>query len=303
MAEQAIERMGPKEAIVRFLEENRAAIESVAPETGRVGFDRLMTLFRQAMFATPRIALCTRASIIDSFSRCMRWDLDPAKPNTCYFVPSNEKVKDINGNDAKDEFGKPIYELVCRLRLGYMGMCELVMRDGAVEFFDVETVHEGDDFSVERGTSPFIKHVPNYREKRTGNGWCFYAVAHYKTKAHKSAVMTKPEVDEIRAMSQMGRYGPWADRYNEQAKKTVLRRLCKTLVLSPEAADMIGDDDAAEFPQFREDTRAASIAADVRAERGLPEPEPSVEIEQPTSKPEVVKASVGDKIDPDEIPF
>lgn len=258
MAEQAIQKPGPNTAALALIDARKDEIETIAPSTGRIGFDRLRLLFGQALMSNPKIAACSPASIVDSVTRCARWGLDPGKPNTVYFVP---------------------YSGTLTLQLGFAGMIELVMRDGQVSHFDADVVFEEDEFKVERGTSPRISHVPNLTIDRTRQATEVYAVAHLRGGGFKFIWMSRGEVEKIRSASMQSGGVPWTKHWNEMAKKTAIRRLCKTLVLSPEAAEMIGDDDAAAFPQYARvpDDRAASIEAAV-ADRALPESVPTVQV-------------------------
>ncbi len=59
-------------------------------------------------------------------------------------------------------------------------------------------------------------------------------------------VMSRAEVDAIRARSKAGRSGPWVTDYQAMAQKTVIRRLFKYLPVSIEMQQAIGIDEKAD---------------------------------------------------------
>ena len=79
-----------------------------------------------------------------------------------------------------------------------------------------------------------------------------YAVAHIKgSTIPRLEVMFRKQIDAIRKRSQSdsaakkyGKQTPWDTDYAEMAKKTVLKRLCKTLPMSLETQQGIAMDDS-----------------------------------------------------------
>ena len=57
-------------------------------------------------------------------------------------------------------------------------------------------------------------------------------------------VMTVADVEKIRQASRGKNSSPWNQHWNEMAKKTVFRRLCKWLPLASETLDLVSKDDA-----------------------------------------------------------
>ncbi|MFN3771603.1 MAG: recombinase RecT, partial [Ectopseudomonas guguanensis] len=81
-----------------------------------------------------------------------------------------------------------------------------------------------------------------------------YAVARLKDGGRQFEVMSKAQVEAVRAQSKAGKSGPWVSHWEEMAKKTVIRRLFKYLPVSVEIQRAVTLDEAAEagLPQGNE---------------------------------------------------
>lgn len=115
-------------------------------------------------------------------------------------------------------------------------------------------VYEEDVFDVEYGSDPKIIHKPKLTAPRRDEGIvAVYSVSQHPSKhggiARDFEVMTRAEVEEVRAVSQTAHdpNGPWVNWYGEQTKKTVLRRHTKRMDLSPEYRAAIELDNRAEL--------------------------------------------------------
>ena len=106
-----------------------------------------------------------------------------------------------------------------------------------------------------------------------------YAVAHLKDGYTQFEVMTRDEVEAIRERSKSKSHGPWVTDFAEMARKTVVKRLCKYLPLSPQLAAAIELDNRSESgfvgggaPEI--DDLAASVRSSAKSLRkALQEPE------------------------------
>src|SRR5262249_27161008 len=125
------------------------------------------------------------------------------------------------------------YGKTCQLLVGYKGMLQLTRRSGQISTIQAHVVHAEDTFEFWFGLDPKLKHVPSDKEN-PGALIAVYAVAKMKDASIQFDVMRKREVDAIRARSRASNEGPWVTDYEEMAKKTVLRRLCKMLPCSIE---------------------------------------------------------------------
>jgi recombination protein RecT len=126
-------------------------------------------------------------------------------------------------------------------------MVELAMRSGALSTIYAEPVYESDKWEYQRGTDPKLIHVPAVFSSDRGKLLGVYAFAKFKDGADASTVMSKADIDGIKNRSRASGSGPWVTDYVEMAKKTVLRRLCKTLPLSPEFRETMQRDITTEY--------------------------------------------------------
>lgn len=131
-------------------------------------------------------------------------------------------------------------------RVTYMpmvaGIRKKVYQSGEITSLVARAAHENDEFEVVYGDDERIVHKPNL--DNPGKIIAVYAIATYRDGAKARDVMSLTEVNRIREMSRNKTAGPWRDHYEEMAKKTVIRRLAKSLPLSAEADETIRRDDA-----------------------------------------------------------
>lgn len=185
-----------------------------------------LTCFRM----NPKLAECEPASVFACVVQASQLGLRPGLMGECYLIP---------------------YKDQCTLQIGYQGLLELVRRSGLVEDVAAYVVRQGDEFDVEWGTTPGIKHKP-FLDGDAGDLRLVYAVARMKGGGVHAELMTIADIEKIRARSQnvqnASRYGkktPWDTDFDEMARKTVLRRICKYLPKSPDLASALALDDAA----------------------------------------------------------
>jgi recombination protein RecT len=131
------------------------------------------------------------------------------------------------------------------LIIGYRGLIDLARRSGEIDTIEAHVVREKDDFEIAFGLEPKLVHVPNLSAD-PGAAIIFYAIARLKDGGRQVEVMTRAEVDAIRKRSRASASGPWVTDYDEMGKKTVIRRLTKTLPLTAELASALAAEDEGE---------------------------------------------------------
>ena len=215
-------------AIKLQLEKGKALIAQVAPK--HLTADRMVRLAMLAVSKQPKLAECSGISILKSMMVASELGLEPGGAlGHGYLVP-------YKTNQAK-RGEKPIWVTECQFIAGYRGLAKLARNSGEIEIIEAHPVYPGDKFVVRRGTVTEFVHEPDYLGggERTEGATCYYALARYKSGAVQFEVMTRAQIETImRATQSKGEYGPWLDHFDEQARKTCIRRLAKSLPLESE---------------------------------------------------------------------
>jgi phage RecT family recombinase len=109
----------------------------------------------------------------------------------------------------------------------YMGMCDLAIQSGTLEFVQAKAVCANDTY-VNKGVDEKPVHEFNAFGER-GEVIGFYCVAKTAKGDYLTTEMSKKETDDIMNRSESGKKkkGPWMTDYNEMAKKTVIRQAFK----------------------------------------------------------------------------
>lgn len=188
----------------------RALPKHLAPE-------RFARVAITALTRTPKLQECTPASLMKCLLDLSAMGLEP-DGRRAHLIP---------------------YGTEATLIIDYKGIVELIRRSGDVTSVRAETVCENDQFSWTNGQ---VNHAIDWRKPR-GEVQAVYAEAIMKSGEKQSAVMTKDEVEAIRARSRAGKSGPWVTDWAEMAKKTAVRRLSKMLPLSSEIMEHVQRDD------------------------------------------------------------
>jgi recombination protein RecT len=247
-------------------------LERMKPEMARA-LPRHMTPERMARIAltcirtNPVLLSCS----IDSRCACVmeasQLGLEPGILGECHLVPYGREAKLIKG---------------------YQGLIKLVRQSGELISINADVIHANDEFSYVRGYEENLEHKPNFKDPGEVVG--FYAYALLKDGGRQSTVMSKEQVDKIRARSRAKDNGPWVTDYEEMGKKTALRRLCKYLPMSVQAREAVEEDDRREFgPDPVEMNLGEVQEIKVQPPAPLPEspavPQPEPVAEKAPSKP------------------
>jgi recombination protein RecT len=213
-----------KQATIKdLLEKAKPSISAVLPK--HLTPERLLKVALSATARTPALLACTPASILLAVMQAAELGLEVGGLlGEAYFVP---------------------FKTTVQLIVGYRGLIKLARNSGQLRTIEASVVHENDKFEIEFGLENKLVHKPCLAGA-PGETVCVYAIARYKDDAYQVEVMTRAEVDAIRARSQASAAGPWVTDYDEMAKKTVLRRLLKTGPLSPEVARALEHETAIE---------------------------------------------------------
>jgi len=214
----------------------------------KVALPRHMTAERMARIATtemrkvPKLAQCDPMSFLGAVIQCAQLGLEPGNAlGHAYILPFDKRQK-VNGR----------WETVAteaQVIIGYRGMIDLARRSGQIVSIEARAVYEGDTFECSLGLESKLTHVPDWQNPNRSNPdqlRFVYAVAKLKDGGVQFDVMSRAEVDGIRARSKSADNGPWVTDYAAMALKSVVRRLFKFLPVSIEMQQAVSLDEQAE---------------------------------------------------------
>ncbi len=213
--------------VFSMLQAYKEQIQAALPR--HMSVDRMVRIAMTEIRRTPQLMKCDPVSLFGAVIQAAQLGLEPGINGQAWLIPFwNSKRK--------------AYEV--QFIPGYKGLMDLARRSGRVKKIVARVVREGDEFDYRLGTDEYIKHVP--RSGPDAPLYAAYAVATLDDGTQQFEVMLRPEVDAIRKRSKAGENGPWVTDYEEMAKKTVVRRLCKYLPASVELATAVSLDEMAE---------------------------------------------------------
>lgn len=235
-----------------LIERSRSQIVAALPR--HMTAERMMRVCNTAVQRTPKLLDCEPRSLIGAIVQASQLGLEPdGTLGHAYLIPFN------NRKSGKVE---------CQFIPGYKGLIELARRSSQISTIYAQCVFANDAWDFQFGLEPQLRHTPTSEEP--GEMIAVYAVARLRDGGAQFEWMWKRQVDAIRKSSRAANDGPWVTHYEEMAKKTALRRLCKLLPTSPELARAVALDEQAEasVPQ-----QLDSLAGDDVIEEGdlLPE--------------------------------
>jgi len=197
----------------------RALSKTISPE-------RFLAVVNIVM-QSPALQGCTQNSLVAAVLQTVQIGLTPGNISHVYYVPfTNKGVKEV------------------QMIVGFKGLVELVNRSKEATVLNAECVFERDQFQYEKGLNPILRHVP--AEGNRGEFRGVYAIAKNMLANEKVFVyLDKEEVEKVKRASKAGSsdYSPWKQWFEEMAKKTAVKRLCKLLPLSIEIQEKIATDE------------------------------------------------------------
>lgn len=216
-----IANQGPN-TIHGFLEKYKGEIARALPK--HMTADRMARIALTEFRKNPDLMKCDPATLFGAVVQCAQLGLEPGGSlGHAYLLPFKN-----NKRNCMD----------VQFIVGYRGMIDLARRSGQIISISARAVHANDQFSYEFGLHEDLKHKPD----ESGNPGALthvYAVARLKDGGVQFDVMSKSEIDRVRAQSKASGSGPWSSHYEEMAKKTVIRRLFKYLPVSIEMATAV----------------------------------------------------------------
>jgi recombination protein RecT len=226
-------------------EQLRVQLRSMTPEFASALPDHIkpekfqrvvMTVVQQ----TPDLLAADRRSLLGACMKCAADGLIPDGREAALVIFNTNTAG--KGQPAKWE-----------KRVQYMPMLAGILKrarnSGEIAGIVVNVVYEKDDF-VQRPDDferP-IEHRPPKLGVSRGAPIGAYALAKLKDGTVMHEVMDRDEIEKIRAVSRSKDSGPWAQWWDQMARKSVFRRLSKYLPMDADPEDLMRRDDEAGTP-------------------------------------------------------
>ncbi len=214
----------------------------------KAALPRHMTAERMARIATtemrkvPKLAQCDPMSFLGAVIQCAQLGLEPGNAlGHAYILPFEKRAK-VGGQWRTER-------VEAQVIIGYRGMIDLARRSGQIVSIDARAVYEGDKFNCQLGLDAKLEHEPDWQNpnRAVPDKLRFvYAVAKLKDGGIQFDIMSRAEVEGVRARSKAAESGPWVTDYSAMALKTVVRRLFKFLPVSIEIQQAVGIDEMAD---------------------------------------------------------
>lgn len=212
-----------------------------------------------AISKNPDLLRCTPMSIALAIGEAAEIGLEPTGSlNRAWLVPYGDQAT---------------------LIIGYEGLQDLARDSGKITAIWSRNVYEGDEFEEVEGSERRLVHKPHHKTEDPEKILFSYAVAQYLDGTLVWEVMSKAQVDAIRAGSRGKNSKGWVQSYGQMARKCPVRRLCHSLPLTPRAIRAIQLDDEHEFgpaaPSEPKVTKASAVRERIAARNPRKRPTPA----------------------------
>jgi len=217
--------------VQQLLQNYRGQIEAALPK--HLTPDRMLRFSMTAIRSNPLLAKADAISLMGAIIRASQDGLEPGRD--AHLVPFK------NGRLSKQR-KKDVYDVV--YIPDYRGLIKLARNSGIIGTFYANPVFAGDFFEFEYGTEYHLRHRPLNNSTDITH---FYAFARSTDGSWEQfQVMTKADVDKVKARSRAKDDGPWVTDYIPMGNKTAVKRLCKFLPQSAELRSALHADDESE---------------------------------------------------------
>lgn len=206
--------------ITDFIEEATPQLARALPAAAKMTPERFARLAMTTIKANPKLASCTRDSMLGAMMTSAHLGLEPGPLDLVYWTPRARNFKDANNQ------WQSVQEV--NLVVGYKGFLELARRAGVQAV--ARPVYENDFFDIDYGFAESVTHKPALKNR--GDVIGYYLAAKWDGGQHVS-FMPKEDIEKIRQRSDAGRdraptektqpSGPWVTDYDVMACKSVIR--------------------------------------------------------------------------------
>lgn len=262
--------MADGQQAARADEQWRKQLEQMRPEwqalfPSQQHLDRFKRVVTTAIASNPDLLAADRRTLFGAATMAAQDGLLPDGREGALVI-YNTKVEDEGEDGRKRER----WIKAVRWMPMVAGVLKKVRQSGELLDINVQVAYASDRFQYQLGDEPRIVHVPNIEEEDRGELRFVYAIARTKDGGCYREVMTRAQVDKVRAASKSQK-GPWKDWYEEMARKSCLRRLAKFLpnggdieamFKREEEEDAIAVEAVPVIPDHRTNSRQARLNGD-----------------------------------------
>lgn len=228
---QAVDKKAstPLDSVKSFLERLVPNMAAVLPK--HLTPERMIKVALVACSKTPKLLEASSQSMAAAVMQAAELGLEPGGAlGHGYLVPFKNKKKDPATGQEK-------WVTEVQFIPGYRGLIALARNSGEISQIGAWPVFKGEAFSyavTDQGQK--LDHIPKLDGTRKPEDLTHvYAIARLKGEdLPQIEVMTRAEVEAIRARSKSKDFGPWVTDFVEMSRKTVVRRIIKYLPLSAE---------------------------------------------------------------------
>jgi recombination protein RecT len=213
-----IQKKGETLSLEQLIRNSADQLKMALPEHMRP--ERIVRIALTTLKTNPELYKCDPYSFLGALFQAAQLGLEPNLNGEAWIIPYRTK-----GN------------LVAQFQVGAYGFVKLFWNHQNAVSLQVESVHKNDSFSYDLGTGE-INHKPPVFGQDRGETIGYYAVGALKNGGRSVKVMSKQEAVEFgkkfskcwdRNAGKFKQYTPWAEHFDEMAKKTVLKQLMKLL--------------------------------------------------------------------------
>jgi recombination protein RecT len=222
-----------------------------------VGLEKFIRVVATAITSSSQIARADRKSLYQSALKCAQDGLLPDGREAA-FVVFKSKDRQTNRYVERVQYMPMVY-----------GIRKLIRNSGEVKDDICNAVFEKDEFRYwVDDAGEHIAHEPNIEVPDRGKVRAVYAIFKTLSGGVYTEVMTRDQIEKVRAVSKAANEGPWVNWFEEMARKTVIRRIAKRLPMSTDVERVLRRDD--ELYDVRQTQRTERTGADAaRAMLGL----------------------------------
>lgn len=214
--------------------ELKPELEKVLP--AHISSDKFMRVVNTAISMNPDLYDADRRSLFTSCIKCATDGLMPDSREAALVIFNTKKKLTENGKQV-ERWVKAVQYMPM-----FAGLQKKVRNSGELKELSCNAVYAHDTFRYWiDDAGEHITHEPTLDEP--GAFKAVYCRATTKDGGVYIEVMSRSEVEKIRAVSKSKDSGPWVQWFGEMARKSVFRRLSKRLPMSTDIERVIRRDD------------------------------------------------------------